>query len=239
MQVAHKVFNLELATCNLKLTKGGSMSEISGKQGLAELIDATKAMSEGNFYKELNIKLQGELGELAKYIDKTRKSLQKLDPPVSTISGKIPQASSHLFDITKATEEATHKVLSITEKVMDDQEKMSEKIAKLRDAATAAAVDGPAILKIAREIEEINSNNKGDLIEILTALSFQDLTGQKIKKIVALVQEVEMRVLELLLSFGIVKEDWHEKVIGQLKDPTKGIEANQGLVDDILKKLGM
>lgn len=215
------------------------MSEISEKQGLAELIDATKAMSEGNFYKELNTKLQGELGELARYIDKTRKGLQKLDPHISSVSGKIPQASIHLFDITKATEEATHKVLSITEKVMDDQEKMSEKIAKLRDAATAAALDGPAILKIAREIEEINNRNKDDLIEILTALSFQDLTGQKIKKIVALVQDVEMRILQLLMSFGLVKEDWHEEVLEKLKDPEKRLDASQGLVDDILKKLGM
>lgn len=215
------------------------MSEMSEKEQLEEIINVTKAMSEGDFYKELNTKLQGGMGELARYIDKTRRSLQKLDPPVSIVSEKIPQASSHLFDITRATEEATNKVMTITEKLMDDQEIVSAKIKDLREVATAKTVDSTAILRIAREIEEISNQNKNDLIEILTALSFQDLTGQKIKKIVTLVQDIEMRILELLVSFGIVKEDWDEDVLKQLKSPEKGLGVNQDLVDDILKNLGM
>lgn len=217
------------------------MSEGIEKEGLTEIIDVTKAMSEGDFYKELNTKLQGELGDLARYIDKTRKKLQKLDPTISEATEKMPQASSQLSDITKATEEATHKVISITERVMDDHDVVSGKIKKLREAVTAGVIDGMAILKIARELEEINERNKNDLIEILTSLSFQDLTGQKIKKIVSLVEDVETRILELLISFGIKKEDGttKEEMMEQLKDATKGLGANQGLVDDILKNLGM
>ena len=49
------------------------------------------------------------------------------------------------------------------------------------------------------------------MIEILTALSFQDLTGQKIKKIIALVGDVETRILGLLISLGIKKEDAPER----------------------------
>lgn len=217
------------------------MSEAVEKEGLAEIIDVTRAMSEGDFYKSVNTRLQGELGELARYIDKTRKNLQRLDPAISETTEKIPQASSQLSDITKVTEEATHRVISITERVMDDHETVADKIKELRDAVTAAVIDGPAILRIARDIEEINDRNKNDLIEILTSLSFQDLTGQKIKKIVSLVEDVETRILELLISFGIKREDGakKEEMMGQLKDAAKGLGVNQGLVDDILKNLGM
>lgn len=217
------------------------MSEIIEKEGLAEIVDATRAMSEGDFYKSVNTKLQGELGDLARYIDKTRKNLQKLDPAVSETTEKMPQASTQLSDITKATEAATHKIMSFTEKVMDYEEIVSGKIKELREAATARTVDSTAILRIAREIEDINDRSKNDLIEILTALSFQDLTGQKIKKIVTLVGEVEAKILELLISFGIKKEDGarKEEMMGQLKDASKGLGVNQGLVDDILKNLGM
>lgn len=217
------------------------MSEIMEKEGLAEIVDATRAMSEGDFYKSVNTKLQGELGDLARYIDKTRKNLQKLDPAVSETTEKMPQASTQLSDITKATEAATHKIMSFTEKVMDYEEIVSGKIKELREAATARTVDSTAILRIAREIEDINDRSKNDLIEILTALSFQDLTGQKIKKIVTLVGEVEAKILELLISFGIKKEGGarKEEMMGQLKDASKGLGVNQGLVDDILKNLGI
>lgn len=217
------------------------MSETLEKEGLSEMLDATKAMSEGDFNKSVNTKLQGELGELARYIDKTRRSLQKLDPVVTETTDKMPQASSQLTDITMATEAATHKIMTFTEKVMDDQEIVSVKIKDLREAATASTVDSTAILRIARDIEEINNKNKNDMIEILTALSFQDLTGQKIKKIIALVGDVETRILGLLISFGIKKEDGARKeaMMGQLKDASKGLGVNQVLVDDILKNLGM
>lgn len=217
------------------------MSETLEKEGLSEILDATKAMSEGDFNKSMNTKLQGELGELARYIDKTRRSLQKLDPAVTETTDKMPQASSQLADITMATEAATHKIMTFTEKVMDDQEIVSVKIKDLREAATATTVDSTAVLRIAREIEEINNKNKNDMIEILTALSFQDLTGQKIKKIIALVGDVETRILGLLISFGIRKEDGakKEEMMGQLKDASKGLGLKQDLVNDILKNLGM
>lgn len=215
------------------------MSETSVKEGLSEIIDATRAMSEGDFSRDINTKMQGEMGELARYIDKTRKSLQKLDPAATVTANNIPHASNQLFDIAKATEEGTHKVLSITEKILDNQDAISNMVKELRDVATSKVVDSSAILKIARDVEAATSQNKDDLVEILTSLSFQDLTGQKIKKIVALVEDVETRILEILIAFGIKKMDEGKRhdMMEQLKvaDPA----LKQDLVDDILKNLGM
>lgn len=211
------------------------------KEELSELIVATKAISEGDFYKEITTKLQGELGDLARYIDRTRKNLQKLHPAVTETSERIPDASSQLSAITRATEEATHKVISITERVMDTQEMLSYKVKELKEVAALQVIDGSAILKITKDIEAIVNQNNTDLVETLTALSFQDLTGQQIKKIVSLVQDVEGRILDLLMSFKLTngEEKKKEKIIEQLKDPAKGLGINQGLVDELMRELGL
>lgn len=209
------------------------------KKELLEVINATKAMSEGNFQKTLSTEVRGELAELARYIDKTRKNLQKLSTAVPGGSEGIPQASSQLYEITRETEEAIQKVISIAERVIDKEELVSLKIKELMEAATARVADVPAIIRIAGEIKEVRSRNRNDLVDILASLSFQDVMAQKMRKTVALVQNIEVRMLELLVSFGIIKEDWHGDMIEQLKDPANGLGASQGAVDEILKGMGM
>lgn len=209
------------------------------KKDLLEVINATKAISEGNFNKTLSTEVRGELADLVKYIDKTRKNLQKLNTAIPGGSEGIPQASSQLYEITRETEEAIQKVISIAERVIDKEELVSLKIKELMEAATARVVDVPAIIRIAGEIKEVHGRNRTDLIEIVTALSFQDVIAQKMRKTVALVQNIEVRMLEFHVSFGIIKEDWHGDMIEQLKDPANGLGASQEAVDDILKGMGM
>lgn len=211
------------------------------KKGLHEIIDAAKAMSEGEFDRELNIRLQGELGNLASFINKTMKNLRKLDPAMIEASEKMPGAAESLSDIIKTTEAATHKVLSITEKLMDEQEMIFGKVKELRSAASSQAIEGSVILRLAKDIEDLANQNNEDLVQIMTALTFQDITGQRIKKIISLVEEVETRILEILVAFGIKKleGDKREEIMEQLKGATKSDVLKQDLVDDILKNLGM
>lgn len=211
------------------------------KKGLHEIIDAAKAMSEGEFDREVNIRLQGELGNLASFINKTMKNLRKLDPAMIEASEKMPGAAGSLSDIIKTTEAATHKVLSITEKLMDEQEMIFGKVKELRSAASSQAIEGSVILRLAKDIEDLANQNNEDLVQIMTALTFQDITGQRIKKIISLVEDVETRILEILVAFGIKKleGDKREEIMEQLKGATKSDVLKQDLVDDILKNLGM
>ena len=45
-----------------------------------------------------------------------------MEPNLAHASGKIPQASVQLSEISKATEEATHIVMSQVEKVLDNHD---------------------------------------------------------------------------------------------------------------------
>ncbi|HUU49828.1 MAG TPA: protein phosphatase CheZ [Nitrospinota bacterium] len=200
-----------------------------------KLADVAKAISEGDFYKETNLKLKGELKRLAKYIEETRKKLQYIDSPIKSTTKSFPEASMQLSDITRQTEEATHKIISLTEKILDDQNRLTEILKNLKKfVSNNIKKENREIKSIINDIQNINISNKEDLIDLLTALSFQDLTGQKIKKIISLVQDVETKILVLLVSFGLVDKKKRGEMVTELKDPSKPIDLKQDLVDDIL-----
>ncbi|MBI5756192.1 MAG: protein phosphatase CheZ [Nitrospirae bacterium] len=194
-----------------------------------KIAEVTKAMSEGDFHQEISGELYGQLGEIAKYINATIKKLQLVEPNVAQASERIPQASVQLSEITRATEEATHNVMSQVEHVLDNQDMILRHIEVVEKGNDVSTTMG--------EIRQIVSENKETLLDIITGLSFQDLTGQKIKAIVGLIEEVEKRLLQLIVAFGM-----KSKEVGQednpLKEFTENPVLNQDVVDSVLKEFG-
>ncbi|OGW15369.1 MAG: hypothetical protein A3G93_07365 [Nitrospinae bacterium RIFCSPLOWO2_12_FULL_45_22] len=206
-----------------------------------DLIELAKSVAEGDFYREVSIALRGELSRLADYINKTRKNLQLLDPPLRESAEKIPVASCQLTDIFAATEEATHKILSLTEEMLDDQNQVGSLIDKIQTLIGNAPNNGEPT-SLLDQINNVNLTNETRLIDIMTTLSFQDITGQKIKKIVKLIDEIETRLLEIIVAFGIKVDKAKEPDAGQratewlnkLKDSSGSNGTKQDLVDQIL-----
>jgi len=164
-----------------------------------EIVDAARAMSQGDFQHEIKEELYGQLGDIARYINATIKKMQTVEPSITHASDKIPQASVQLSEISKATEAATHNVMSQVEKVLDNHELI------IHHTESAERSSDPANSLI--EVKNVVSENRDILMDIITGLSFQDLTGQKIKVIVGLIEDVEKRLLQLIVTFGLKSKD--------------------------------
>lgn len=218
------------------LPKRGRGGVEGGGDAVRELLDVTRAMANGNFSRKIESELYGELGELARHINITLKKLQSLEPNIGFSSERIPAASLQLSDITRATEEATHRIMGLTERVLDNHDLISAGLKKIKSS------DGIDLKEIG-EVERLVSDNKNSLVEVITSLSFQDLTGQKINRIMEMIKEVESRILELIVTFGFKITDKEEGlkekevILDQLKMPASD-GLKQDLVDDILKGFG-
>jgi chemotaxis protein CheZ len=71
-----------------------------------------------------------------------------------------------------------------------------------------------------------------DFTEILTAQSFQDITGQTIKKVIKLVGDIEEELVRLITTFGV-------KIDHGIKAEVLATEkVSQADVDDLLKEFG-
>ena len=102
----------------------------------------------------------------------------------------------------------------------------------------------PAIIQQIHVLGQTLGQNDKRLLDIMTALSFQDLVAQSVNKLVTILDEVEHRLLQLVVVFGpyqkqAAKTD-QSKASEMLKqlEATKNTSMDQDLADEILKQFG-
>jgi chemotaxis protein CheZ len=124
------------------------------------------AQSLQSFFQAMDSKVYRELREIAGYIESMRHEIGALQ--VNDLKNtRIPEAGEELDAIVQATEAATHTIMECAEAVM------------------AADAKDPAAYKAM--VEE-------KMLVIFEACSFQDITGQRIAKVVETLQHIEERV---------------------------------------------
>jgi chemotaxis protein CheZ len=147
----------------------GYLKEKRGEQiALADVVALAELTAESlqTFFSTLDTAVYRELREIATYINDMKAEIGALQANELKES-HIPAAGQELGAIVKATEEATHSIMECAETVMT---------ADARDpAAYKALVDA-------------------QMMRVFEACSFQDITGQRIAKVVETLQQIEQRV---------------------------------------------
>lgn len=191
------------------------------------------------------------LGHLAR---KLHDSLRELgyDKSIEATARQIPDARERLDYIARMTEQAASRVLNATDIARPAQEELEQVIRALGvrwekmfasqlsvDQFKQLAVDTRGFFAVAPSRIAITN---AQLTEIMLAQDFQDLTGQVIKKIVAVVQNVETQLLQVLIE--AIPEEKKAEAVGLLNGPVinaagrTDVVTSQTQVDDLLESLG-
>lgn len=137
------------------------------------------------------------------------------------------EASAQLSEVLNTTQLATESIMDIVESHMDRQMEAHEII--------QAARQGLATPEQLERLEGINTSLGDDLTTIMTTLSFQDLTGQRIKKVVEALDKIENTVVDLYISSGLIikgRESDPQKDIGQLEqEAQQAVQSIKGSRD--------
>lgn len=171
------------------------------------------------------INLQDELGSLAAFIDETRHTL-------GGVQEKLPTASDALAGVTQATEKATHNILQLVEEVMERDGEMGDALTTLESsAATVEAKDAVSLLRSSADERMMK------LTEMMTELSFQDLTCQAIQKITKTILEIEKRLISLIdadeAQRGAKSAPSEYSGLSRLEESFSG-KNKQELIDELL-----
>lgn len=211
---------------------------------MKDIIEAAQLLADGNLNKELKPEqLHGVLADLAVHLEKIRQNFLIIDPNIKDTSEKVPETSSQLMDIDKTLSTAADRLMGITETLMTDHEKTETLLNRLLQWGEGLnALDTESVARITiDELRTINKKNRENLMDVFSNLSFQDLAGQKIKKMRKLIEDMEARLLEVLIIFGHhkdkVDETKRDEMLKGLKEGGGAIK--QDLVDDIMKNLGL
>ncbi|MBA5873410.1 MAG: hypothetical protein GDA66_02500 [Nitrospira sp. CR1.2] len=193
--------------------------------------------------KAPDTKLYEELGELARFIDTTMKTLSEFSAPVNASTQQLPQAQSHLLNLKAQTEQGTHRVMLEVEAIQDNHAQISKMLKDMAQTLQQAKAS-PALIQQMAALGQMLGQDDKRLLDIMTALSFQDLVAQSVNKLVTILDEVEHKLLQLVVVFGpyqkqTAKPD-QSKASQMLKqlEATKNTSMDQDLADEILKQFG-
>ncbi len=135
--------------------------------------------------------LREEIERMAEYIVSARNEIIAMVPtPETGAPENINAASEELEEVVKATEQATNTIMDAADKIQDSASGLND------TDASAKIMD--------------------ETMKIYDACSFQDITGQRITKVVKTLEQVEERVVTLVQLFG-----------GKLPDEYQAPDANK------------
>ena len=178
-----------------------------------------------------------------------------LDKLIEKAASDIPDARDRLDYVARLSEQAAKRVLDATDAANPLQDGIDAAGAELSGAWRALLVAAPAgenaewRALAERTIASLDtarssaSATKGHLMDIMMAQDFQDLTGQVIKRITGIAQNLEKQLVQVLVDFAPaeVRREFDSGLMNgpQIKpEGNSEIVADQGQVDDLLDSLG-
>ena len=225
---------------------------IAGKlAGAGEAVAASGADESSGWPAQSKVFLQ--VGQMARQLHDTLGALGYDKLLESTVTA-LPDAKDRLAYIANLTEQAACKVLNATDianPIQDELEAGASLLGAKWDAlyANQMGVDDFKLLAaetrsfIKDAVPQRTAATKEQLMEIMMAQDFQDLTGQVIKKVIALAQDLETKLMSVLIE-TMPGEKRTESVNSLLNGPVINAEGrtdvvgSQQQVDDLLDSLG-
>lgn len=193
------------------------------------------------------------IGHMARALHDTLGQLG-YDKLIEKTVSALPDAKDRLAYVANLTEQAACRVLNATDiagPLVDDIDNGSRALGERWDKVFANQVGADDFKQLAIETraflnEQLPQKTKAthaQLTEIMMAQDFQDLTGQVIKKIVSLAQDLEANLMGVLIEV-LPETKRTEEVTSLMNGPVVNAEGrtdivvNQGQVDDLLESLG-
>jgi chemotaxis protein CheZ len=184
----------------------------------------------------------------------------KLDIRINELANQeIPDAKERLNYVIEMTDQAANKTMDAVESGLPIADQLTNEINNIMpvwQSLMERRIEIGQFKALCHQIDIfLNSSSanadklRSMLTEILMAQDFQDLTGQMIRKVITLVQEVEESLVEMLTLFG----NENAEVVENTKVTKSAIEAegpilnkeqrddvvnDQDDVDDLLSSLG-
>lgn len=231
----------------------------SGNGDQAEkLIEQLSRMREQSLFQEL--------GKMTRQLHESINSFALDDRMQSLAESDIPDAKARLNHVIEMTESSANRTLTAVENALpisEDLKASSDILHEKWDRFRNKEMDVDEFRAMSKEIDEFlgvttqsTERIHSDLSDIMMAQDFQDLTGQILRRVITLVQEVEDNLVQLVrLSGGIdpessaerqpsVKAKKSEDMMQGIGPAVPGVDAGgesvsgQDDVDDLLSSLG-
>lgn len=179
-------------------------------------------------------RLADGVARLARRVQQAMNQLD-MDSRLACIAGReIPDARSHLDFVVRMTEDAAHRTLDLVDFTRTQIDDSRAILGKVRDGIDPEA---------ATQLDDSLARVRTTLVDLAQAQEYQDLSGQMIRRVIHLVQEIETALTALLDLGGIDLRAEAAKPIerkeGEGIGPRPESASSQQDADDLLADLGL
>ncbi|WP_137936356.1 protein phosphatase CheZ [Chitinivorax sp. B] len=191
-----------------------------------------------------------KIGQLTRHLHDTLRELG-YDKSLEEAAAAIPDARDRLNYVATMTEQAAERALNavdaampLQEKIQDRSGELVEKWEKLFNKQLSVEEFKVLAHETRQFLNETNQHSKdtsSQLLEIMMAQDFQDLTGQVIKKIVGMAKDMEQHLLGFLVEFASQNRRADSSLLNGPVVNAEGradVVTSQEQVDDLLESLG-
>ena len=196
-----------------------------------------------------------EVGKLTRQLHDSLSEFRGDDRIPQLAENKIPDARERLNYVIEKTEESAHRTLNAVEEALPIAHELEENGSAMREEwakFTRREMDAEEFRQMSKHIESFLESVEEDakylnkrLSDVMMAQDFQDITGQIIRQVIDLVQDIEESLVSVIKKSGrtanVVKEE--EKNIRAEgpqvnKEDDPEVMSGQDDVDDLLSSLG-
>ena len=217
------------------------------------MIEAAATEAEGDSSWPRQEVVFNRIGHMARALHDTLNQLG-YDKLIEKTVSALPDAKDRLAYVANLTEQAACRVLNATDvavPLIDQLESDAKNLGERWDKVFANQLGVADFKSLAEETRTFLKNGvpgktratHTQLTEIMMAQDFQDLTGQVIKKIVSLAQELESGLMGVLIE--VMPETKRTDELNSLvngpvinAEGRTDVVVNQAPVDDLLESLG-
>jgi chemotaxis protein CheZ len=172
------------------------------------------------------------LHRLAETVENLRREFDPASVTMSTTN--IPDAVTKLSAVLAETNRATAKVFELVEHQKHLLGEGDDVLRYLSMLAEKDAVDADALLTAITRYKRVHRDLGAAAHEIVIAQEFQDISGQKVKKVMKLIADVEVYLRTLLSHLKVSVPSAH--TTGEVAQEA---DLDQTAADDILKDFGL
>ncbi len=215
-----------------------------------KILDEIAKIREGQLFQEV--------GRLTRQLHDTMNGFSVDSKLSSMTQHDIPDAKERLQYVITMTEQAANQTLNVVEDVLPVSQELTQQslqLSKKWSRFLDKEMPFAEFKSMSAEIADYFQKSTGSLQqmesglnEILMAQGFQDITGQIIKRVIDLVQDLETSMVELVRISGgkgaeleaepVSEPDLPGPVVPGVDDKKGDVAASQDEVDDLLSSLG-
>jgi len=224
--------------------------EAGTDEDIDKVLDEVAAFRESGLFQEL--------GKLTRELHDSIRNFQLDDRFNAIAETEIPDAKERLEYVLTMTEQSADKTLTAVEDSTPKVEQLAVSFNDLEQRWTRfkkKELNAEEFRQLASDMSQFFEESKvvtnelnSNLNTVLMAQDFQDLTGQIIRKVIKLVEDVESNLVNLIRLQGDSANTETEKAEKDTKGVLEGpqipgkeaedVMANQDDVDDLLASLG-